>query len=805
MEDWLTLNRRDFLVALGAAYGHAACAMAAPREWFIEYATTEDSPPREQFVNTLCPMCPGGCGLRIRVVHGCAVGVRGNKNHPINRGGLCSRASAVLQDLYNPDRLRQPLQSVGTRGGGRWKPIEWDAAFDLIAEKLKQVRGESPQSLCTVIGRDRGLTRVAWQRFMDAFGSPNLVDAFPDDNLDVHPAVLATQGIRQRIGYDVTGAAYVLSFSSGWLDEHWSAEQSARSFADFRRSRPGFRPRWVHLAPRYSLTGAKADEWVPIRPGTEGAIALGIAHVLIREDLYDRTFVEQHGFGFNDWKDRAGVSHLGFRRMVLQDYTPAKVREQTGVAEGTIFRIAREFGVNRPSIALGYDGGGCGAPATYDRMAIHCLNALAGNIDVPGGVTVFQAFSLLDKPFAVDAVAKQGLAAKRLDDQPGKRRLAGSAVDLLSEAIESGTPNPTKALFLVDADPVFALAEGTRFAKALSSVPFVVAFSAYHDDSNRHADLILPTLHSLHRWDFNVGHTLSGHPVVSVGQPVMDPPDDARDPYSIVKTLGERLDDAVASALPWESAQDAVKEVCHELFEAKKGAAFGPENEESWAQLLEARGWRAPFADDFESFRKNVVEGGGWTDPIYFHREWERVFQSPPGRFAFSSRYLARSFEAIPPIQKTSDLDRRCAPFCPPDARTERGEFPLDLYVYALPNLVAVSSANLPWLNDIAGAYMFQKWRTWVEIHPETAKRFGVAEGDKVEVRTSRGRLVLPVKVYSGLMREVIAIPFGLGHATGGRWCAGIGDNPAQLVDARPDPLTGRSLWTGTRATIQKQ
>ncbi len=804
MTDWLNLNRRDFLTALGAAYGSAACAMAAPRSWFIEYATAEEAPPRERFVNTLCPMCPGGCGLTIRMVHGCAVGVRGNKNHPINRGGLCSRASAVLQDLYNPDRLRQPLQSVGERGAGRWAPIAWEAAFDRIAEKLQQVRGAGPESLCTVIGRDRGLTRTAWQRFMKAYGSPNFIDAFPDDNLGVHPAVLATQGIRQRIGYDITQAAYVLSFSSAWLDAHWSAEQSARAFADFRRGRPGFRPRWVHIAPRYSLTGAKADEWLPIHPGTEGALALGIAHVLIREDLYDRAFVEQHGFGFDDWTDQSGVAHVGFRRTVLQDYTPAIVKERTGVSEGDVFRIARGFSMNRPAIALGYDGGGCGAPATYDRMAIHCLNALVGNLDVPGGVTVFQAFSLLDTPFPIDEIADQGLGKRRLDDPPGKRRLAGSAVDLLSEAIEKGQPYPTKALFLIDADLVFSLAEGKRFGNALSSVPFVVACSAYHDDSNRYADLILPSLHGLHRWDFNVGHTLTGHPVATLAQPVMDQPLDTRDAYSIVKSLSRRLGDTISNALPWADAKEAVDAVCHELFQAKKGAAFGPENEESWAQLLEARGWRAPFADSFESFRKSVRTGGGWTDPIYFHREWERVFQSPPGRFAFSSLFLARSFEAIPPLDNTPAPDRRSFPYCTTEVPAPDKAFPLELYVYALPNLVAVSSANLPWLNDIAGAYMFQKWRTWVELHPETAKQFDVATGDKVEVRTPRGQLVLPVKVYSGLMPGVIAVPFGLGHQTGGRWCRGIGDNPADLVEAQPDPLTGRSLWTGTRATIRR-
>src|SRR3990172_766443 len=133
MKDWIELNRREFIAALGAAYGTATWARAAPRPWFLEYAAGKDGPPPERFVNTLCSMCPGGCGLRVRVVHGCAVGVRGNKDHPINRGGLCSRASAVLQDVYNPDRVQQPLKSVGARGSigtrcaGQWEPLEWDA------------------------------------------------------------------------------------------------------------------------------------------------------------------------------------------------------------------------------------------------------------------------------------------------------------------------------------------------------------------------------------------------------------------------------------------------------------------------------------------------------------------------------------------------------------------------------------------------------------------------------------------------------------------------------------------------------
>lgn len=811
MKDWLGLNRRDFLAALGAAYGTAACAWAAPRSWFIDYSSGEEGRPRdgrspqERFVNTLCPMCPGGCGLNIRVVHGCAVGVGGNKDHPINRGGLCSRASAVLQDVYNPDRLQHPLKCVGARGSGKWEEIDWDSAISLIAERLVMIReGRGPQGLCTVLGRDRGLGRAAWQRFMRAYGSGNLVDAFPDDNLSVLPAVLATHGVWQRLGYDVAGASYVLSFSSAWLDAHWSTEQAARVFADFRRGRPGFRPKWIHIEPRQSITATKADEWIPIRPGTDGTLALGIAHVMLREGLYDRGFVGQHSFGFDDWTDGDGISHIGFRQMVLKDYSPAKVQAVTGVPEGNIFRLARQFSTNRPAIAIGFDGGGCGSQATYDRMAVHCLNALVGSIDVPGGTTVFQQLSLLEGNGEIDDVAARGLTNSPLDGPAARRRLSSSAVDLLADSMQNGRTYSTEALILVDADPVFALAEGDRFGAALSSVPFVVAFSGYHNDSNRHADLILPLMHGLHRWDFNIGHTLKGHPVVTVARPVMDPPPGMRDPYECLHAVAGRLGPTIAKALPWPDSQEAVEAACRELFDTGRGAAFGPANEESWAQLLESRGWRAPFAESFEDFKRAVLAGGGWTEPIYFHREWDRVFRSPARKFAFSSAYLARSFEAMPEPNGFADPDRRCLPACRTKEHKHDETYPLGLYVYPLPNLVAVSSPNLPWLNDIAGAYMFEKWRTWVEIHPETAHRFGLTAHDRVEVRTPRGRLVLPVKVFAGLMPDVIAVPFGLGHRSGGRWCKGIGDNPAVLVDVRRDPLTGTALWTSTRASVRK-
>ncbi|MFQ5462520.1 MAG: molybdopterin-dependent oxidoreductase [Phycisphaerae bacterium] len=804
MKDWLALNRRDFLAALGATYGTAACAMAAPKSWFLEYARSEGTPPSERFVNTICPMCPGGCGLNVRTVHGYAVGVKGNDDHPINRGGLCSRASVVLQDVYNPDRLRHPLQAVGAKGSGKFKEIPWDQAIGLLTAKLADVRGRGPQGLCTVLGRDRGLSRTAWIRFMRAFGSPNLFEEAPDDNLGADPVVLAAQGVRQRMGHDVARASFVLSLSSGWLDAHWSTVQAAKGFADFRRGRPGFRPRWVHVEPRFSLTAAKADEWLAIRPGTEGVLALGLAHVMVREGLYDRSYVDRFAYGFDDFTDREGRKHRGFRRFVLQEFPPAKVQSITGVADGDVFRLARELTANRPAIVLGFDGGGCGQQAAYDRMAIHCLNALNGSIDVPGGVTVFTDFTLGAPEVETDAIAERGLAAQRLDGLPRQRRLSDHPIDLLAEALEQGRPFTPDVVWLADADPVFSLPQGDGFANGLAKVPFVVATSQYHNDSTQFADLILPTLHGLHRWDYDVSSTLTGHPVVTLAQPVMPPPPGAKDPYAVLKIMADAMGGTVATSLPWSDSQDAVDAVCRELFRRKKGAAFGPADEESWAQLLEERGWCAPFAGDFVEFKRDLLAGGGWTDPIYTHGEWDRVFRSPPRKFAFSSLHLARSFEAFEEPAGSADAGVRCLPDCGRDEPAHDERHPFELYVYPLPNLVGVSSPNLPWLNDLAGAYMFEKWRTWVEIHPEMAQRLGVEDQDLVEVRTPRGTLTLPVKTYEGLMPEVIAIPFGFGHEAGGRWCAGIGANPAKLVEARRDPLTGASLWTRTRASVVK-
>ena len=148
-----------------------------------------------------------------------------------------------------------------------------------------------------------------------------------------------------------------------------------RVYGYLRQERPGPKAKIIQIESRFSATAAKADEWVPINPGTEGALALGIAYILIREGLYDRPFVDSRTFGFEDWKDSDGKTHVGFKKLVLQEYNVDAVARVTGVPVATVLRIAKEFATHRPAIAVGQMAS---TNALYSLMAVHALNALVG-------------------------------------------------------------------------------------------------------------------------------------------------------------------------------------------------------------------------------------------------------------------------------------------------------------------------------------------------------------------------------------------------------------------------------------------
>ncbi|MEW6376977.1 MAG: molybdopterin-dependent oxidoreductase [Thermodesulfobacteriota bacterium] len=785
----MRINRRDFL-KMGGGAGVAIALGGGFWKWSQFPPVERPNPPGvEKWVPTACGQCMGGCGILVRVIDGWATNIIGNPLHPVNRGTLCPKGIAGLQGLYDPDRIRSPLRRGGKRGEGRWQPVSWEEALHLITEALKDLRQKGePHHLVVLGGRYRGLMRSLWERFLEAFGSPNYIDnQFQWEGSPVEGFFL-TQGIYSMPAYDFENTQYILSFGSGLLESYWSPVQALRAYGHFRRGKPGQRGKLVQIESRLSVTGIKADEWIPIRPGTEGIMALGIAHMMVKEDLYNKEFISNHTFGFENWADSHGREHLGFKELVLSEYEPQLVSKQTGAPVDIIIRLAREFALNQPSLTIGY------RDRPFHQMAVAVLNGLVGNIDTFGGVLIprtipYQSFP----PFKRDTVAQRGYEKERVDE--GKGPLAIHRPHIFAQNTLSGRPYKPKVLFLYYTNPSFSNPTPDLFSKALAEIPFIVSFSPYMDDSSQFADLVLPDHTPLERWQDDPLFLNNGYSVLGIRQPIIDPLYQTKSTGDVLLQIAKSLGGEVRKALPWNDFKEILIYSLKGVFEAKRGDIFGLQFDEAWTRLLQKGGWWDPSYKTFEEFWKLLQEKGGWWDPIYDFGERDRIFKTPSKKFEFYAQGL-----------KERDLkDSSLLPHWEePKKAADEKEYPLRLHIFRTITLTGGRNANQPWLHEIVGPHLFERWKTWVEINPETAKRLGVSDGDWVWVESPHGKIKVKTRLYKGAMPEVVNIPFGLGHRSGGRWAAGLGTNPYRLLPNDLDPLTGQPIHGTARVKVYK-
>jgi len=335
------VSRRDFIKGSGiAATAVATVAAASGTRALLESNATPGhrtglalaaEPLDEQWIKTTCALCPSGCGLEVRVVNGRAVKVEGNPLHPLNQGVCCLKGQASLEMLYSPERLRHPRIQTGERGSGDWREASWDEALDLVAGKLAALRSAGQaHAVAFMHGETRGQMRPLITRFMTAYGSPNVISQKSLNEAAARLGMFLSQGINGLPVYDLNNARYVMAFGGNLLESSHHVIGYLAAAAFMRRGRPD-RGKLVAVHPRLALTGIKADEWVPIRPGTYAALALGMANVMITSGLYDEDFVRDFTFGFEDFEDAAGNPHRGFKSLVLEQYTLERVEFITGV------------------------------------------------------------------------------------------------------------------------------------------------------------------------------------------------------------------------------------------------------------------------------------------------------------------------------------------------------------------------------------------------------------------------------------------------------------------------------------------
>ena len=323
-------------------------------------------------VDSVSTICSGGCGIQVRKIDDRAVGIQGRPGYPGSDGGVCNHCLSGLQLLYGPTRIQHPLKRIGNRGAGRWARISWDQALQEAGAGLADIRATGQaHGLAGISGNRYGTTAALLQRFLEAYGSPNYLDT-PSIRDTYELTLQLMHGDRAMAGFDLEQADYVLSFGSGIVDG-WGA--SVRMFKAHSRWQAGS-AKVVQIETRLSNTAAKADRWIAIVPGTEADLALGLAHVIVKERLYHQAFVNQYTHGFDQW-----------RRRVLEQYRPDLVAQRTGLDKTVVVDLAREFARADHPLALCGRGRGQVPGSLKEFVAVHALNALTGNINQRGGVT----------------------------------------------------------------------------------------------------------------------------------------------------------------------------------------------------------------------------------------------------------------------------------------------------------------------------------------------------------------------------------------------------------------------------------
>src|SRR5215470_14971944 len=298
------MNRRDVLklgVLTGATATLASCEK--PAQQLIRFVPEEDFLPGiATWKPSLCTVCPAGCGMMVRIVDGEAEVVRngqlgiikmglakkleGNPKHPVNWGKLCARGQAGLQITYHPDRVRSPLKRSGPRGSGSFHPVTWEESIREVVSKLQELQSQNQsESLRFVSACLRGQRHELVRKFLSAFGAPAAMVFDPLDEPVLRQANLLSFGQADMPSFDLAHTGYVISFGADFLGTWNSPVAQSIAYGEMRQGRPGNRAKFVQVEPRMSQTGANADEWIPARLGTEGALALGFAHVIMSENL----------------------------------------------------------------------------------------------------------------------------------------------------------------------------------------------------------------------------------------------------------------------------------------------------------------------------------------------------------------------------------------------------------------------------------------------------------------------------------------------------------------------------------------
>ncbi len=698
-------NRRDFLKVLG--YGGTAVTLTGcgftSNEDGAEVVTSYVTPPSyaipsiATYFNTTCAQCEASCNIMGRVREGRVLKAEGNPNSPINHGKLCSLGQAGVQAHYNPDRVKKPMLNG--------KDITWDDALKVINEKLGAAKGDE---IAFVTGNISGHARSLLGSYLDALGSKNHFVYEAISPAVVRAANQKAYGVAMP-RYRIDKAKVVVSFGADFLGAWVSPVHFSQQYAKFRKgSRPEGRGVLVQIEPKMTLTGANADRWIAIRPGTEGVFALGLIHAL----------------------GKAGMKIPADVAAVAREYTPERVGVDTGVPFDQITKLASLLKERSPSLVLTGGAAEGYAHGSQNAAAIALLNHVLGNV----GKTV---------------EATAGVPFTQFAPAVGNR----SSLTALNNGLAAGK---YKVVFTYAANPVYSAPAAMKFGENFGKAGFKVAFAQYLDETAKAADLVLPLDSAMEDWATVVpeymaapeGGSSAGYAQISFRQPMMEKLyADTRSMGDIVLMLLKQR-----KANEYKDVENFYTYVRNDVL--KKKTALG-----------------AGGKDDDEVFWNDTVSKG------------VVALNGQPARLSDKASVAGLTLPS--PAAPDSTYRLRLIPSVSPNMRDGR-------------------NANEPWLQESPDPLTTIVWNSWLEMHPATAAKLAIVEGDIVEVASRSGAIKAQVYLFPGIHPDAVSMPVGYGHDAMGRWAKGAGQNVFSILDPVFDKETGELALNETNVKVTK-
>ncbi|ADD68883.1 molybdopterin oxidoreductase [Denitrovibrio acetiphilus DSM 12809] len=835
----MKLRRRDFLKATAAVSTVAMVGCGVPKNNALapmdpKKAIGEDP---GKWISTTCQGCTTWDPIQVFVQDGRAVKVRGNPNSKANCGTCCPRAHMGLQQLYDPDRVKVPMKRTNPEKGRgidpKFVPITWDEALNTIADKMMELRnnGEAHKYMLNR-GRYTYMRDMIYDAMTKIYGSPNNIS---------HSALCAeaeksgafyTHGYWDYRDYDLTRTKYLLIWGLDPLVSNRQVPFSIKVFGDVLD-----KATVTVVDPKLNASAAKAHNWLPVLPGTDGALAVAIAHVLLTEDLWHKPFVGDFKNSVNQFKTGVTLDESVFEEkytngiikwwnIELKDKTPEWAEQECGISAEVIYKTAREMAAAAPSICIWMGpGAAMQVRGTYTAMAIESLCGLLGNLDNIGG-TMMKGKTHVNKMPKLDdykdEVAK--IKHKYKIDQRGYLQFpalnsgksgGGVVTNNLADGILQKNPMEIKMGIGYMNNFAFSGTGAQRWEEAMSGLEFYVHITTNASEMTQFADIVLPSaITTFEKWGYlkSKGNL---HSQVSLLQPVVEPLFDVRTdeteiPFLIAEKLAERGFDKL------------LRYYKEQIIDPETGK--GASNAKEFAEIA-VKYYTAPSWDGKKDFPGDKIKGweafkdaGVWNDArLEYKKSWGK-FKTVTKKFEFYSETLKKALKGHADKHNVS-IDK-VLDVCNYEARGEMAfvphyeapfrygsfeEYPFTFIDHKSRLNKEGRSANTPWYQEFKKVDLGdESWDDVLKINPDDAAGLGIKNGDMVRITSTNGSFTIKAKFWEGLRPGTVTKCYGQGHWAYGRVAAldyknakPRGFNNNELMPCDYDRISGSTARNG--------